>query len=332
MIIDTTTHNKIYNPASAQGQWFNHRWGQREYPLLELSEDHVHSVIKKFPQEYILLRSIYGDPASFTHLPLLCEHYKNNLEIHTYGMFSPEQIKIINDSQAIVKVFIDGWGESFGKVHLGACLETIKNTIENVVRCTVVYYTYKHNESDILDFIYYCKRHNINIILEPGDIHDEHCQSIISAQCEWLYDVLPSDICSEGAMLFSEIDDFIKNNTFSNDRSLVKHIFTYNSLRTFVNRPKDKGILDKPLVPKYFPDPELHIKFKRQGFDESEKMITPHGYYFESCDLGSMFMMFLCNDWKFESKDFKNYNEFMLYLLFVVQHLNSMEFKDVIDL
>lgn len=215
MIVDPTTQNHIYNPASPQGQWFQHRWGKRNYPTLNLPAN------IQFNSD-IRLESFYGDPLTWPNINNFCEQYKNNIHILTYGM---GVVHVYDNVSFTFK--IDGMNELCGTLYLGADWNEITTNIETVKHCsTIEFALYPYNKHQVDDITTWCAERNIPLNITEGFYVDYYGTSVIDESGTWLYDVL------------------------KDDAELYRSVTAYNSLRTYVKGAQGRSILNKPMLPR----------------------------------------------------------------------------------
>lgn len=225
MIVDPTTKNFIYNSTSPQGQWYKHRWGRRNYPIVDLPLFYPAT-------EHITLSSVYGDPLAWTHINEFCKNYKGNISIITYG------VGVLPEHDNITYILkLDGIHELCGKVFLGA--EWNESILARVD--IIEFHQYAHNKRQLLDVYQLCVEHNLHLVIVDGAMVDYYGASIIDQECNWLYDVFPAT---------------------HDSTELVRTVEAYNSLRTYVKPPQGRSILRKPMIAK---QPEIYRTVENDG-------------------------------------------------------------------
>lgn len=321
MIIDTTTHNKIHNPTSVQGQWYQHRWGRRNYPLISLSYDDLMLCLNNH-DGFIDVPLSYGDVSEYEYFITLSNEAANKLHLNSYGMFKLFQTGYINSNFNNVTIHLDGWDDTTGKVFLGANADVIKRSISKIDKINVIYYCYQHNVKSIKEMADYCIANNANIKFVSGPVYNgENSHPVITKDCEWLYDVHSYTVDTDQLYSAENIDSFVDSLRIDNDYELRKSLYTYNTLRTYVKKPKGRRITEFPIIPKIFPNQQLKLKLVQKLAQKDSLCVTPTGHVFRSYNMMNAFMQFLADDWSFDVRSISHYDEFMLDLLASAQEI-----------
>lgn len=323
MIIDPTTRNSVFNPVGIQGQWYQHRWGQRDYPQISLSSDQLRISLDNNNEGFINVPLMYGDVADYEHFDILSKHGKDKLNLNSYGMFSNDYVTLILSNYNQVTIHVDGWGETLGKVFLGTDYTKIKKVAETIPHLNLVYHCYQHNIQSLAECYQFCIHHNITLHLQSGEVHNgNNSHPIITKEKQWLYDVhgftVDKDKCSD-------LEKYISEMSVQKGYKLRKSLYSYNTLRTYMKVPEGRRITESALVPRIFPDKELEIHFKNSLFQIDCQAVTPTGHVFTSHNMMSTFMQFLGKDWGFDVRRLNSYDEFMLRLLFSAQEIQRYD-------
>lgn len=307
IIIDVTTQNKIYNPTSPQGQWYLHRWGQRNYHSAELSFDEAKNWTPG-GKESILVRCAYGDAAEWPHLMQYSAEYQQRLCITTYGMFKATTAKRLADNNSIVHVLLDGIGPLCGKIHLGADWRIIQRNLRVLKgNACVEMYVYEHNKHQVEALAEFAKTTGFAVKFTSGLKNDNFGCCIIDQHGDWLYDAIAVDIDTE---MLHEHNDLP---VFSEGNELYKTIMGYNTLRTYVKQTAVRNIHQKPMIARQDLN---HAEFKLQFESKDGIYITPTNYCFNNHDVYNMYMFLLGNDWELSKSTVINNTDYYLDKVF----------------
>ena len=306
MIVDVTTHNKIYNTVGSQAQWYRHRWGRRDYPELDLS-------LSDIPDNHIYhLTCIYGDPADWKHINQFLENTDKTIFIDTYGMFDDLTIDLLSQkSIGFIKIKVDGWTETMGKVYLHQQLDAVKKTarsLRSVVK--MEYAIYDHNVCDIKGFKFFCESNNIEYEVVLGEETDNGLSCIVNENGEWLYDIFSVHTVDE-----TQLDRAPKD--------LDQTTTGYERLKTYLKGPDGRSILEHPLIPQ-IANLAVSQDIKDKFQEDTVKFIAPTGQLFENIHLGQIFMLLLASDWKFTSLDLPNLDDYEKSILYAASLLSTM--------
>ena len=317
----------MYNPTSAQGQWFQHRWGQREYPRISLDLCWIKSNISR-NLKYDL-HSVYGDPVCWDQLVDFADWCEIKPEVFTYANIKNHSVLVdLNKIGCYTVIKIDGIDELCGLVNLGACWKNIKKSIESISGCGAVELaTFEHNVHQI-DLIYQiCKQHQLQLFLSCDNQNDEFGSSVIDQDCKWLYDVKP---CYTGIHLVNEqnistIRDKYCNRNFSTPS---KNLWAFKSLRTYMPVSRHRSILQKPMLAKFEPPTEVLHSFNDDYNLTEGIFVTPDKKILWNHKLYTMYMNLLANDWKIDNSYLSQHknNRFVLEVLLYAEHI----LKDII--
>ena len=330
MIIDVTTHNTIFNPLSAQGQWFQHRWGRRSYDLIDLSIEHFKQCVLNTDDDITLLCE-YGDPANWVHLESACKIAKERLHIISYGLFTEKQIKCIKKYGCNVVFTLDGLSEC-GSVYLNADRATIQSNIHSLQKqCVIEFKCYEHNLHDIPELIKLYKYKNIPIKFTKGHNVEENYSCIISEKGEWLYDVYGNEYETDVLVGndLQPISDKFKNNK---RKVLNKSVLGYNLLRTYIKERHERNILESPLISKdVYNESKKNITLK-QIQEINMISVSPTGHVFSNSTLFAIFMRMLCRDWSLKRRDIVNFhgNDYAQDVLYCGQYLKGIDLDSFI--
>jgi len=289
MILDVTTHNTVFNTVGLQAKWFAHRWGQRNYPLMDLE-------LSDIPDAHIYhLACTYGDPADWKYIDDFLLTTTQTIFIDTYGMFSTSTLQLLQDlTIGFINVHVDGWDTTMGQVFLGQQLERVKDTVfVNPEKTTIVYSVYQHNQCDVANFIKFCKKHNINYDVKPGEITDNGVSCIVNQSAEWLYDLFPAHAQD------ADTDQQLYRSTTGSQR-----------LVTFMRSPEGRSILDNPLLPN-LSTLNVSQEIKNKFIDGDPCFVSTTGIVFSNCALGQLYMALLGTDWRFTVLDLPHLDDYL---------------------
>jgi len=314
MIIDTTTKNKVYNPTSAQGQWFQHRWGRRDYPDIELSWEKFQEVIQDVT-DTIYLVCTYGDPAEWPHLSKASDLLKDQLHVVTYGMLSDSDVECLLKNETKVTFLLDRTSKA-PQVFLNTDWNIISKNIKTLNKNVFIeYVTYQHNLSDLPELVKLAQRYNIQVKLNTGLSTDGNITCIVSDKCEWLFDAVPF-YTNTDFLRFSELSEHV-NSIDTSVSAVEKTINGYNTLRTYYKIQHHRNIFESPLITRE----ELPADIIKRLDVDSEIInlisVSPTGHVFKNDMMFSMFMRLLGRDW-------------LLSRTHVKQHADNQYMKEVI--
>jgi hypothetical protein len=299
MELDLTTKNNVFNAVGSQGQWFQHRWGKRSYPNLELDFDDVKKIVSKLGKdESVYAKSVYGDSMQWENIADLAKLLGEKLIITTYGMAGEDQIEAINKTGAFVHVMLDGIDDLCGKVFLRAKWSKIDKFIETCNNRLIEFYVYEHNKHQIPDLIKYCHNKDIFLKLSPGTAKDAVGSAIIDQMGEWLYDVMPEAVNTDfkgPGYWTAELEDYENIKAIELQRNTENH----TSLRTFMTSPEGRSVLEKPLVSSFIPNEDYFDDFADEYKEETSDncYIAVSGHVFKNHEEYTMFSQMLSPDW-----------------------------------
>jgi hypothetical protein len=335
MEVDLTTKNNVFNAVGSQGQWFQHRWGKRSYPNLELDIDDVRKIISNIKEgESVYAKSVYGDSMQWEDIAELASDLGEKLIITTYGMAGEDKIEAINKTGAYIHVLLDGVDDMCGKVFLRAKWSKIDSFIESCNNKLIEFYVYEHNKHQIPDIIKYCHKKDIFLKLTPGIAKDAVGSAIIDQMGEWLYDVMPEDVNTDfkgPGYWTAELEEFGDIKPVEVQRNTENH----TSLRTFLTSPEGRSILEKPLVSTYIPNEDYFEDFEEE-YNESVTenfYISVSGHVFKSHEEYTMFSQMLSPDWDVSTETCKTdavtHNLFAQKVLWFAKKFDEDYIKDV---
>lgn len=330
MIIDVTTNNTIFNPLSAQGQWFQHRWGKRSYDLIDLSIEHFEQCFLNTDDDITLLCE-YGDPANWVYLESACKIAKERLHIVSYGLFTEQQIKCIIKYGCNVVFTLDGLSEC-GRVYLKADRTTIQTNIHSLQKqCVIEFKCYQHNIHDIPELIKLYKYKNIPIKFTKGHNVEGNYSCIINEQGEWLYDVYGYDFETD-VLSGNDLQEIYKKFLNVNRVTLHKSVIGYNLLRTYIKERHERSILEFPLISKDVYDLTLKDKTLNNISEFNMVSVAPTGHVFNNSTLFAIFMRLLSRDWSLKRRDIENFhgNEYAQEVLYCAQYLKEKDLNSLI--
>lgn len=299
-IVDVTTQNVVYNPTTAQGQWFQHRWGQRQYPQLDLELDWLKLNVDA-AQKYDL-HSVYGDPICWPHLVNFVEWCKIKPEIFTYANTDDlSTFRCLKKQSAYTVVKLDGVDELCGRVYLGAQWSKISPVLDTIAgHGGVELQTYNHNRHQIPQLIALCKKLQLQLFLSPGVKNDQFGTSVIDQDCNWLYDIVPYDA---GVHMITEHNskDIIKKIEPLEPEEPKKCLWAYKSLRTYMPPSQHRSIWENPLLGKMSHSPGIVEKFHKEYHQQQGVFVTPDHKILWNHKIYTMYMYLLANDWKLDN-------------------------------
>jgi hypothetical protein len=301
MIIDATTHSKVYNTVGPQAQWFAHRWGRRDYPDLHLDPSQIPD------NDVYHLACFYGDTAEWKHLDDFLCTTDATVFIDTYGMFSTSTVELLQQSRiGFIKIHVDGWDRTMGKVHLNQDIQKVKHTMYMLSdKVQMEYYLYEHNMCDVPAFEQFCKDNDVQYNIQSGALNDDGMSCIVDENAEWLYDIFPAS-----ETLKSDHEPALYKSTLGSER-----------LKTYLREPDGRGILNKPMLPN-MSTVTVPQSIKKK-FQSGGEFVAVTGHAFDSVELGQMFSMLLCSDWKFNALDLKNIDDYRLSILYAASVLTK---------
>ena len=334
MIIDPTTHNNIYNPIGAQGQWVKHRWGKRNYPDVEIDLEKVLHTLDSMSEGFfifnqpIYVKSTYGDAMLWENITRISKIVGSRLTITTYGMVDTKVAEMVKGHQAMMHFLIDGYRDECGKIFLGAEWSTISYVLNKVKENAMVeFFVYEHNKHQIPSIVRFCEKRNIKLKFTPGVANDPVGSCIIDADSNWLYDVVPHHLETDmhEAKVHAGLKEEYKGLT---EVPLIRHLENYNSLRTFTKEVQGRGLLESPMVSHSIDHNKLKEKYQQHNI---EYHLTPTGHIAESSEEFAMFVNMLSSDWAFNTESVsKIQDEYMWLMLYYAQmfdkdYLNKRE-------
>lgn len=245
-----------------QARWYRHAFGPRNYPLIHLDIDIA--VRKSAEHSGIVLSCHYGDPMCWQHLIPFLQQYGERVIMHTYGTFDTKSILKVLDTGCRFCFDLDGTRKNTGKVYLGAEWDTIDKNIQAVgtrlIQCDLLATVDYEQERD------YLESRGINVYKK--ELPDRVAPTpIVNQHAQWIHDVYPEGYSYEMP---------------------VRSIRSYNTLRTLMNPPKGRSILDQPLVPPGVVEMRTNTP--------QDTYVCPTGHVFDS-EKAMYFMYMLGDDW-----------------------------------
>lgn len=305
--IDLTTKNTVYNSLSPQAQWIQHRFGRRDYPILDLDKSCAIDVVTA-STDTINFISVFGDPSQHPNILEILDKVQlgQTAIIHTNLNFNNNDlIERLNEKNSYVVVPLHGLEELHDSVVLYSNWNQVYKNI-NQLECGVCveFYVYKHNvhQVDLLKTL--INKPNIEIKIKKGiELHPEGFSCVINEFGEWLYDVYPCDP--------------VVDNTFQKP---YKSNHGYNHLIQYVKPKKGKSILNNP----------YNYKVSKQCTLKDETSISATGHVFPSFKLHQIFSNCLCTDWALTFADIKHaetgqIKEEFIDICSIVEHLKGYE-------
>lgn len=278
--IDITTRNTIFNPLSAQGSWIQHRFGRRNYPLLDLDIETILAVFDQHKQVFV--RCVFGDPLCHPNIENILELAQDksvNLILFTYLNISDTAlINKLRKYNVSVFVPVDGFF-TYGKTLLDSCGRTVYENLQLLAeKSTVEFHLYSYNISETDLVKQFCDEYNCNLKFQAGKNFGLPVTSVINETGNWLYDVLP----------LNSVDDKVSDN-----RLLDKTVEGYRSLLDYTKPVEGTSILDKPAISKRLQTDEK--------FSIDMPAVSATGHVFESAEEMFTFSNALCTDWQIDS-------------------------------
>lgn len=284
-VIDCTTENNVYDPTGPQGQSFQHRWGPRQCPDLELDLSQALDVARG--HEHVILKCTYGDPFCWKYFEDFVALCQSPIMIHTTGNVDPEYFKVVAEKFSHVIFSLDGIEDQCGRIMLGADWSKISQNIKQMGKnCTVEMKVYVHNCRQIEQIKNLADRQGFNTVFRPGDSNDVFGTAIIDQNCNWLYDVIPADP-----------DSLTNCNT---DTTLRKHLWSYTSLKTYMPAKKHRGLMSHPMISRANYMQEIEHLFEKSYQAQEGIYIAPSGKIFSNSHKYSVYMLLLADDWKLD--------------------------------
>jgi hypothetical protein len=272
--VDITTRNTVYNSLGPQGQWIQHRFGKRNYPLVDLDLQTIEKII--VCNETVFFRSIYGDPLCHPDIDQVLDiiaHSKCNVFFFSFLNVSDAIISKINSIPNIhVYCMVDGY-TNYGKTILDSNKKRVFKNLSKLSNATVEYRIYRHNVCDIkrLEKAF----PNAKVVLLPGIKLIADFSTVIDKDGNWLHDVFSLDTADEN----------------SYDPSLNKTIDGYKVLVNYlVDIEGGVSILEQPLLSKFIRT--------NKTFQYDMDAVSVTGHIFPSTELMTVFSNALCTDWK----------------------------------
>jgi hypothetical protein len=336
VIVDPTTRNNIYNPLSAQGRWIKHRWGKRDYPVVDIELEKVLHALDSISEGFFLfdrpiyLKSAYGDAALWPDVTRISKIVGSGLTVTTYGMIDHKVATTIKRHKSMLHFLIDGYREECGKIFHGANWNELSGLLTEISSNAIVeFFVYEHNKHQIPNMIRFCKKRNIKLKFTTGEATDNNSSCIIDQDGNWLYDVIPHKCDTELLDLsYGSIEEINLGHDLKDQYSdlepveLTRLMPNYSSLRTYIKPPKGKTIIEYPMVSKIHDHNTLSQRFNIESIDY---ILTPTGHVCTSSEEYYMFVNMLCSDWLMNSaavKEIHSSDTFLLKVLYYAQKFN----------
>jgi hypothetical protein len=272
--VDITTRNNVFFSLGPQGQWIQHRFGKRNYPLLDLEISIIEKILSS--NKTVFFRSIYGDPLCHPDIDQILNIIASkSCDVFFFSFLNVDN-KIIEKINKIPNVhvycIIDGY-KNYGRTILNSNKTQVFKNVSNLSNVTLEYRIYKHNVRDIK--LLEKKFPNAIINLLPGINLVRDFSTVVDENRNWLYDVFP----------IVDADESL------HDPSLNKTIDGYKILANYlVDVEGGVSILDQPALSKFIR--------KNKTFQYDMNAVSVTGHIFTSTELMSVFSNALCKDWK----------------------------------
>lgn len=286
--IDITSRNTVFNPLSSQGQWIQHRFGQRSYPIIDLDKSVIDLALDKY--DTIFFRSIYGDPLCHPDINNIVDAIsKTNKQcfIFSYLNIKDDNLikKISNIDNITIYAIIDGY-DSYGTTILNSNKKTVFRNIKMLNKKVILeFFMYKHN---LIDYKKIKRLIVSQINLLPGKKLCDGPSSIIDQDGNWLYDVCAVDVFDESIY----------------DPALVKYLTSYKILIPYLRTVKGKSILENPMIIRTIKNNEIFV--------HDMPAISLTGHVFESVEYMDIFTNALCNDWLIDANNISHVNKTLI--------------------
>lgn len=296
--IDCTTRNTVYNPVSAQGSWYQHAWGPRDYPRCDLP--FKHALFACDSKSHVNLKCMYGDPLDWEHIDCFLKKVSDHKQVvvHTYGQ------RNISDcyQNTNYHISIDGIDDVYGKVLLGADYNRLLRTLKKLQgNGSINFLAFEHNAHQIPKAAQLAKKFNMDFYASPGIGHKNQA-AVIDRDQRWLYDVVP-ELADVDVEKITDVDYLTKIYQNYQPKLLAKHTQTYMSLRTYLPIVKNKRITEDPLIStKKIPGDYQKI-FDSRYADTDQIFLTPDNVSIKNQTLYFMYMNMMSTDWSTSSKD-----------------------------
>jgi len=305
VIIDPTTRNNIYCPISPQGQWFNHRFGPRDYPDVELN----FNTVEKIASRYIglpflaIFSSKYGDPIEWSYIKDCSDYLENWMRMETYGMGDIDTYFYCARNFTETMIHLDGLNELCGKVHLGADwnhINELVKTLRNFRKPDLTFHAYEHNKHQIPAIVSYADKCGSKLLIKTADTKTEpHGSCIIDQSKTWLYDAIPHTVPSgltnkQLAEQYANLDPV----------PLIRNLVGYNSLRIYTKPSKGRNILESPMLTRVTQTADV-VSHKIIKARETHIWLAPTGHCFHTSEEYSMFMYMLGREWNVTNTEMK---------------------------
>jgi len=283
--IDLTTKNTVYNTLGPQAQWSQHRFGRRNYPILDLPTETVKQIIDQ-SDDTINFISVFGDPSSHKDIVQILEFAdQGKIVFNSHLNFDNQSlINILNEKQAYIVFPCFGINELADRILLNANWGQIEKNLSKLT-CTVCveFHMFEHNIHQIPLVKEMCELYSLSLDLRPGAaLHPNGFSTIVDEHGEWLYDAYS---CNEQL----EVKKW---------PVLQKTVNGYNSLIQFVKPEKGASILKRKNFYKI-----------RSSYIKDNISVSVTGHVFPSYELHQIFSNALCNDWNFSMSKITEFNK-----------------------
>lgn len=296
LTIDLTSNNKIFNCLSPQGSWLFHRFGRRDYPLLDLDVRKLFFYVQSNNISFINFYSIFGDTlahSNFKEIFDFCNSKNIHMQINTSGFYD----NIYNSDLTSYRVKLYGFTKTINIILPDVSIDILKDNLLKMNNVTIEYQCYEHNLIDLPELLDFCLENNIKLICLPGvSVHD-NLNHVIDVNGNWLYDIFSVDNLD---YMHQEIKDFkdAKNyfKTFQ-EKDLVQSVVGYHLIK-IVNKRPGESILTAEL-----------FNYENTISNELEKFITVSGHIVKTFDQFIDVSCAIPGDWC--ATDFKLHNDYM---------------------
>lgn len=282
--IDLTTNNTVYNSVGAQAQWIQHRFGRRNYPLINIDTDNILKFIRE-TNDSLNFISCYGDPSCHPDILNIIEKVETGkCVINTHLNFKNDQlIELLNQKNSYVVVPLFGINDLCDKVLLHSDWKVILDNLKKL-SCSICveFYVYEHNKHQLIELEELSKSLNFDIKVKKGiATHPDGFSTIVNESGEWLYDV------------------FEENSKLNKWKTLEKTVYGYNSLIQYIKPIRGNSILSKPNV----------FKIEERNNYSNSISVSVTGDVFPSFELHQIFSNALCDDWDLSYSKILNFNK-----------------------
>lgn len=296
LTVDLTSNNKVFNCLSPQGSWIFHRFGKREYPLIDIDISKIKNLIESNKITTVNFYSIFGDTLAhpdFEDIFNFCKEKTIPIQITTNGFYN----NILNAEHSSYRVKLYGFTKTINDILFDEDIDTLKENLLQMKNLTIEYHCYKHNLIDLPELLQFCKENNINILCVPGVcIHDD-INHVIDVAGNWIHDINGIQKMDLD-YLYSEITEFDKAIEYFKEFNAIelnKSVIGYHVIKLAVGKLEGEGILDTNL-----------LDFKKGEIVDEGLHITVTGHILNNFKQFVNVSSAIPNDWKFENFSLKD--------------------------